>query len=63
MRSGKFGLSYWKPKSVLNGSIVQSICMEDNQTTGLLITTNVLTKGDSLNYDIVAQRYSYGLQL
>jgi hypothetical protein len=37
--------------------------MEDNQTTGLLITTNVLTKGDSLNYDIVAQRYSYGLQL
>ena len=62
MRSGEFGLSYWKPKSVLNGSIVQSISMED-ETTGLLITTNVLTKGDSLNYDIVAQKYSYGLQL
>lgn len=63
MRSGEFGLSYWKPKSVLNGSIVQSISMEENETTGLLITTNILTKGNSLNYDIVAQKYSYGLQL
>jgi hypothetical protein len=63
MRSGQFGLSHWKPNSVLNGSIVHSITMEANETSGLLITTNVLTRENVINYDIVAQKYSYGLQL
>jgi hypothetical protein len=28
IRSGQFGLSYWKPRSFMNGAIVQSISIE-----------------------------------
>jgi hypothetical protein len=63
MKSGQFGLSYWKPSSEMNGTIVQSITLDGASRKGALVTTNILTKDSQLTYDVVSITYSYGMQM
>lgn len=63
MRSGTFGLAYWKPRSQMNESIIQSISIQDDKPDGMLITTNLLEKNQDINYDIMALTYSYGIHM
>lgn len=63
IRMGEFDLAYWKPQSDLNGTVVQTIHISQEESHGILATNNILSRNSHLNYDIVARKYSYGMQL
>ena len=63
MKSGQFGLAYWKPSSEMNGTIVQSITLDGTTMKGALVTTNILSRDSQLTYDVVSITYSYGMQM
>ena len=43
--------------------MVQTISISEKEGHGILATNNVLSRNTQLNYDIVASKYSYGMQL
>jgi hypothetical protein len=46
--SGTFGLAFWKPNCDMNGTIINNI--ESRKSKGMLITNNILSKNNMLNY-------------
>ena len=61
MRSGKISLNYWKRGSDINGSIIQTVSIKEEDLQGLMITTNIFSHNSEINYDAVAEKYSFGM--
>ncbi len=63
MRSGMISLKYWRKGSDVNGSTVQTIAIKEKELKGLHISTNVFSNDSPINYDVIAEKYSFGMRL
>ena len=62
MKTGTFGMLYWKPGSTMNGTVVQQFTLEEGSP--ILLTTNLLNiRSEPINYDVQALKYTYGLTI
>ena len=70
LKTGTVGLAYKKYGSYLNGTIVQEVSVEEKEVltpdgtfedkmTPVLLNTDFLSQTKKINYDIIAQNYSF----
>lgn len=57
LRKGVIGLAYKKGRSRLNGTVLDTIKIKDENDQPQLLNTYMLIRGKKLVYDIICQEY------